>query len=397
MKSHAVLALVLCIFAAFAAAWTKEDHEIFRLRDEVAKIEGQNVTFYDLLGVKPNASQDQLTKAFRKKSRDLHPDKARQTFVANYAKKNKKKGTSVGKQPSNREIEAHVQKVTAAYQRLSVVAKMLQGPERERYDHFLRNGFPAWKGSGYYYDRFRPGLGSVIVGLLTVFGGGFHYFALVMGWKRRREFAERYIRQARKTAWGDESGLQGIPGIDDTPPAVNAQQFETDSPDDTPDEQIPRNRRERRAMEKDARKPKKVQAVRKARTEGVSAPVEPEVVSGPQGAKKRIVAENGKILVVDSVGNVFLEHETEDGQKGEFLIDPNEEPKPTIYDTLLFKLPKFAYNQSVGRVLGKKELLDEPLLDSSDLPEDEAAIQNATAPNLNGEARKRKAMAKRAR
>lgn len=392
-----MLALVLCIFAAFAAAWTKEDHEIFRLRDEVAKVEGQNVTFYDLLGVKPNASQDQLTKAFRKKSRDLHPDKARQTFVANYAKKNKKKGTSVGKQPSNREIEAHVQKVTAAYQRLSVVAKMLQGPERERYDHFLRNGFPAWKGSGYYYDRFRPGLGSVIVGLLTVFGGGFHYFALVMGWKRRREFAERYIRQARKTAWGDESGLQGIPGIDDTPPAVNAQQFETDSPDDTPDEQIPRNRRERRAMEKDARKPKKVQAVRKARTDGISAPAEPEVVSGPQGAKKRIVAENGKILVVDSVGNVFLEHETEDGQKGEFLIDPNEEPKPTIYDTLLFKLPKFAYNQSVGRVLGKKELLDEPLLDSSDLPEDEAAIQNATASNLNGEARKRRAMAKRAR
>lgn len=79
------------------------------------------------------------------------------------------------------------------------------------------------------------------------------------------------------------------------------------------------------------------------------------------------------------------------------ISQPNEEPKPTIYDTLLFKLPKFAYNQSVGRVLGKKELLDEPLLNSSDLPEDEAAIQNATASNLNGEARKRKAMAKRAR
>jgi len=48
-------------------------------------------------------------------------------------------------------------------------------------------------------------------------------------------------------------------------------------------------------------------------------------------------------------------------------------------------------------VLGKKELLDEPLLDSSNLPEEEAAIQNATAPNLNGEARKRKAIARKAR
>ncbi|EDU45419.1 DnaJ DnaJ-class molecular chaperone with C-terminal Zn finger domain [Pyrenophora tritici-repentis] len=394
MRSHTLLALVVCLFVAFAAAWTKEDHEIFRIRDEVAKAEGKNVTFYDLLGVKPGASQDQLTKAYRKKSRELHPDKARQAYINNYAKNQKKAGGK--KQPSNREIEAHVKKVTAAYQRLSVVATMLKGAERERYDHFLRNGFPAWRGSGYYYERFRPGLGSVIFGLLVVLGGGFHYFALLMGWKRRREFAERYIRQARKTAWGDESGLQGIPGVDAVPVPPNVEQVE-ESPEDTPDEAIPRNRRERRAMEKDARKPKKVQAVKKARTDGISAPVEAEVISGPQGAKRRIVAENGKVLVVDSVGNVFLEHENEDGQKGEYLIDPDEEPKPTIFDTLLFKLPKFAYNQSVGRVLGKKELLNEPLLDSSNLPEGEAAIQNATAANLNGEARKRKAIVRKAR
>lgn len=56
---------------------------------------------------------------------------------------------------------------------------------------------------------------------------------------------------------------------------------------------------------------------------------------------------------------------------------------------MLFKLPKFLYNRSVGRLLGSKAS-DEPLLDSSDLPEDEAALQAATASNLNGEARKRK-------
>jgi hypothetical protein len=78
-------------------------------------------------------------------------------------------------------------------------------------------------------------------------------------------------------------------------------------------------------------------------------------------------------------------------------LQPDEEAQPTIFDTLLFKLPKFAYNQSVGRVLGKKELLDEPLMESSELPEEEAAIQNATAQNLNGEARKRKAKARNTR
>ncbi|CBX98495.1 hypothetical protein IAQ61_007873 [Plenodomus lingam] len=404
MRSHALLALVLCIFAACAAAWNKEDHEIFRLRDEVAKAEGSNVTFYDLLGVKPGASQEQLNKAYRKKSRELHPDKARQAFIANYAKNSGKKGNTPGvkvsKGPSKREIDAHMKKVTTRYQRLSVIANILKGPERERYDHFLKNGFPAWRGSGYYYERFRPGLGSVIVGLLLVFGGGFHYFALLMGWKRRKEFVERYIRHARKTAWGDETAIQGIPGIDATP-AVNA--FPEESPEDTPDENapemVPRNRREKRAMEKeDKKKGKKVISTRsKVRTADISAPVEPEITSGPQGAKKRIVAENGKVLIVDSVGNVFLEEETEEGVKAEFLLDPEEESKPTIYDTLLFKLPKFAYNQTAGRILGKQQLVDEPLLDSNNLPEEDAALANATSSNLNGEARKRKTIAKKAR
>lgn len=71
-------------------------------------------------------------------------------------------------------------------------------------------------------------------------------------------------------------------------------------------------------------------------------------------------------------------------------LQPNEEPKPTVFDTLLFKLPKYAYNQSVGRVLNKQEMIEEPLMETSDLPEEEAALQNATAQNLNGEARKRK-------
>ncbi|KAJ4337349.1 hypothetical protein N0V95_008361 [Ascochyta clinopodiicola] len=403
MRSTAVLALLLGIFAAFAAAWSKEDHEIFRLRDEVVKSEGANVTFYDMLGVKPSANQDELNKAYRTKGRELHPDKARKVFLANYAKKAAKAGKTPGvkssKGPSKKEIDAHMKKVTARYQKLSVVANILKGPERQRYDHFLRNGFPAWKGSGYYYNRFRPGLGSVLIGVLIVMGGGMHYFALLMGWKRRKEFVERYIRHARKTAWGDETAIQGIPGVDATPASVpvNSQQFENGEKEEEEEKEpefVPRNRREARAWEKDQRKnSKKPAIVKKARTAGISTPIETELISGPHGAKKRIVAENGKVLIVDSVGNVFLEEETADGMKGEFLLDPDEEPAPTIFDTLLFKLPKFIYNQSAGRVLGKKELIDEPLLETSELPEDEAAIQSATAQNINGETRKRKTKA----
>ncbi|KAF2683482.1 hypothetical protein K458DRAFT_47061 [Lentithecium fluviatile CBS 122367] len=392
MKSHALLALLVCTFAVLTAAWSKEDHEIFRLRDEVVAHDGPNVTFYDLLGVKPSATQDELTKAYRKKSKEVHPDKARKSFEAKRVLEHKKKGKKVVKPASKKEIDAFVKDATIAYQRLTVIADILKGPDRERYDHFLRNGFPKWRGTGYYYARLRPGLGTVLVGLFMAFGGAFHYFALVVGWKRRREFAERYIRHARRTAWGDESGLQGIPGVDaNAAPAVNTQQWEGDGEE----EMAPMNRRQKRAMEKEKGKDKRTQAVKKARRSGISTPVEAEITSGPQGAKKRIVAQNGKVLIVDSAGNVFLEEETEDGQKQEYLLDPDEEACPTIYDTMLFRLPKFLYNRSVGRLLGNRAAAEEPLLETSDLPEDEAALQAATAPNLNGEARKRKAKAKR--
>jgi hypothetical protein len=54
--------------------------------------------------------------------------------------------------------------------------------------------------------------------------------------------------------------------------------------------------------------------------------VEAELTSGPVGAKKRTVAENGKILIVDSVGNVYLEEQTEEGQTHEFLLDVSVYP-----------------------------------------------------------------------
>ena len=86
------------------------------------------------------------------------------------------------------------------------------------------------------------------------------------------------------------------------------------------------NRKQKRAMEKEKKKgPSKStnnsRLADKAKNEGVSTPVEAELTSGPVGAKKRTVAENGKILIVDSVGNVYLEDETEEGDRHEFLLD----------------------------------------------------------------------------
>ena len=82
------------------------------------------------------------------------------------------------------------------------------------------------------------------------------------------------------------------------------------------------NRRQKRLQEKENKKnAKKGLSNDGVATEDISEPQEPTLISGPQGNKRRVVAENGKVLIVDSVGNVFLEETTEEGETTEYLID----------------------------------------------------------------------------
>ncbi|KAI1491841.1 hypothetical protein F5X96DRAFT_445352 [Biscogniauxia mediterranea] len=360
MKFHVFSVGLLALLTPLTAAWTKEDREIFRVRDEIAVHEGPDVTFYDFLGVTSSATQDEINKAYKKKSKALHPDKVKQQLTAERTKLNKAKGdkkkpgVTVAKPPTQAEIKAAIKRASERQTRLSLVTNILRGPGRDRYDHFMANGFPVWKGTEYYYSRYRPGLGTVLLGCLLVGGGGFHYLALYMSWKRQREFVERYIKFARHAAWGDNIG---IPGVDATAPAAPP------PPPPADDEQIPMpmNRKQRRMQERDARKESAKDSKRSNRgrgrgrqqASGSATPVPQTQASGPTGAKKRVVAENGKILVVDSLGDVYLEQEDADGNTGEFLLDPNELPKPTLKDTALFKLPGWLYAATLGKVVGK--------------------------------------------
>lgn len=289
------------------------DQEIFRLRDEVEAHEGVGVSFYDLLDIKPSASQDDINKAYKKKSKTLHPDKVKQKFIADKSTgkdkkkpKGKKPGVHVSKGPSQAEINAAGKAASDRFARLGIVTNILRGEGRARYDHFLSNGFPKWKGTGYYYARFRPGLGSVLVGLFIFVGGGGHYIALYMSWKRQQEFIGRYIKFARNAAWGDSLNIPGVTGTL-TPPV-----------DDSDPSAQPMNRRQRRMQEKDSKTKadKKSKASKAARASPAATPP-----AGSTGPRKRVVAENGKVLVVDSVGNVYLEQANEDGETQEFLLD----------------------------------------------------------------------------
>ncbi|KAG6040865.1 hypothetical protein E4U41_006837 [Claviceps citrina] len=341
---------LLSLLAPLTAAWSKEDREIFRIRDEISAHEADPAaTFYDILGVAAGASFEDIQKAYRKKTVALHPDKVKQQLRSARIKQAGDKGKGAVKQPTSAEVKAAVKQASERQTRLMLIANILKGPGRDRYDHFLANGFPLWKGTDYYYNRYRPGLGTVVVGLFIVGGGAIHYLILYMSWKRQREFVERYVKFARDTAWGGNLAIPNIEPQSSSAPATPPPGEEEDAA-----AAIPQNRRERRMQQKAVKKdtgrgqPKK--------TSRKSASDSRDASAGPSGVRRRVVAENGKVLVVDSLGDVYLEDEDEEGVVNEFLLDPNELARPTFKDTAVVRLPLYVFDLTLGRFVAKKEV-----------------------------------------
>ncbi len=81
-------ALFALICALTAYAFDALDHEVFDLVAALEATEGESspcadpwltagkgTSFYSFLGVEPSATNPQITKAYRKRSLELHPDK----------------------------------------------------------------------------------------------------------------------------------------------------------------------------------------------------------------------------------------------------------------------------------------------------------------------------------
>jgi len=132
-----------------------------------------------------------------------------------------------------------------------------------------------------------------------------------------------------------------VPGIDGQPVAAQAaapqqqqqqQQQQQTVYQDEEGRPVQMNRKMRRMQERESRKEankeergsgRRAKRVQKA-SPAASGTATPQVQgqgAGPVGPKKRVVAENGKVLVVDSMGDVYLEEEDEDGNVAEYLLD----------------------------------------------------------------------------
>ncbi|KAI0092693.1 DnaJ-domain-containing protein [Irpex rosettiformis] len=170
-----LLLSVVAVLVTAALAWSKEDHEIFDLVSALEAAEGKGTTFYSWLDIPSTASSTEISRAYRKKSIQLHPDK-----------------------------NPGVKGAHERFSRLGVIAKILRDAEgRKRYDFFYKNGVPRWRGTGYYYSRFRPGLGTVLI-FLTILTSALQYVVQSLNYKRDKKRVEEIVGQARSAAWGNK-------------------------------------------------------------------------------------------------------------------------------------------------------------------------------------------------
>lgn len=72
------------------------------------------------------------------------------------------------------------------------------------------------------------------------------------------------------------------------------------------------------------------------------------------------------------------------------VIQLDEIPKPTVYDTAVFRLPVWVYKKAVGRFMGQSPEAVLPEEEEQGVNDEDAALKSAVAINPNGEARKRK-------
>lgn len=172
----ATLALLICTVSA--QRWSPLDREIFALNDQVARDLGEKTSFYDWLGVSPKSSAEEIHKAYKKLSRQIHPDK----IARGGSKKVYKEATE-------------------RFTRLGLINKILRETDsKERYDFFLNHGFPKLKGSDYFYSRYRPGIGFVVVFLFLLIGTG-QFVAQKITAGQHRKHMQMVIDEAKSTAW----------------------------------------------------------------------------------------------------------------------------------------------------------------------------------------------------
>ncbi|GMR41878.1 hypothetical protein PMAYCL1PPCAC_12073, partial [Pristionchus mayeri] len=143
MKPASVWVALVLFLVHDCTAWDQQELGMYDLIEEV------NQNFYELFGIEPTATKQEVKKAYRKLSLEWHPDR---NSAENAAEK--------------------FRQVVGVYEVLK------DSSMREKYDSVLENGMPDWRSGIYYYRRYRKMGGAEALLLLLIALSGGHYLML---------------------------------------------------------------------------------------------------------------------------------------------------------------------------------------------------------------------------
>lgn len=178
------------LLCAVVFCWSSEDLEIFKLRNSIVQDLGPDTTFYSWLGVKSSADAKAINKAYRDLSKAIHPDR------------------NPGKDAMER------------FARLNSVHSILRSPKRDRYDFYLKKGFPELKGDDFSFSRWRPGLLTAVL-LVAALGTLLQFAYLYSTAHRQRAKILSIVNEAKATA----AGPTGIVTMQKQVKLANGHQF----------------------------------------------------------------------------------------------------------------------------------------------------------------------------
>ena len=175
---------ILYLFIFVSTAWAYFTAQQLEIIDLHHRLQPKNLkgtknpqrTFYSILSVEKNASDEELEKAYKKLSRKWHPDK----FIRADVKERKK---------AERKFES-----------LSLIMTILRDVERRKnYDYFVKNGFPIWDKSRSRYifqNRSKPNF-ILIASFILVVISGLQFLMLKMNKSQSNKRVNQILRDVK--------------------------------------------------------------------------------------------------------------------------------------------------------------------------------------------------------
>lgn len=146
------LLYIFIFISAVIGAFSNVDLEIFELQHKLNAVSDSDVDFYSFIKVEngPRASFDEINRAYKKISRDLHPDKLTRKI----------KGTG-------KDYQREVSQINKRYEMVTLIGAILRSSKKERYDFYLKRGFPQYVNGKYTLPIFKP---TLLLTIALLFG-----------------------------------------------------------------------------------------------------------------------------------------------------------------------------------------------------------------------------------